>query len=913
MPSRPSPGEATAPINILLVEDSDIDTDLIQIHLRSLCLPFRLKRVDQRTAYLEALGSQRFDVILADYSLPDFDGLSALHLARQTYKDIPFIFVSGVVGEDFATGALREGATDYVLKRTLQRLPRAVERAVAEMRERAYRQRVEGALRRSEVSVRLAVEAARVGMWAVYPQTGEVTLDSRCRALYGLSIEEPVAFQALLGSIHPADRARIAKAIESVVTATMPMEFDQEYRVVPRHGGERWLHTRGQSFLENGKCTRFLGVMQDVTEQKRAADALLRANETLEATVEERTRERDRVWQLSRDLMLVGWFDRPPLELNPAWTATLGWSVEELMAAPVLEHVHAEDRERTRIEITRAGQGQPTRPFEIRLRHKDGSFRAIAWSVVASGDVLHAVGRDVTQERAAQEQLRQAQKMETIGQLTGGVAHDFNNLLTVIAGNLETVQRFGADLPDPEGSRIRNAAANAVHGAERAATLTQRLLAFARRQPLNPKPVDVNRLIEGMSDLLHRTLGEHIAIHTLLGPRLWHSHVDPNQLEVAVLNLAVNARDAMGNGGQLTIETANTRLDVKAAARAELAAGDYVVVAVTDTGTGMTEGVLGQAFEPFFTTKDIGHGTGLGLSQVYGFVKQTGGHVKIHTRLGRGTTVKLYLPSCRSSHGDEAPVAPSAAPTGRHGETILVVEDDEDVRNYSTELLGELGYRCLVAANSQAALAILRNDVEVTLLFTDMGLPGGLNGRELAQAARRLRPGLKVLFTSGYATQAIVHGDRLDPGVELISKPFTYQALAAHIRGVLDRPSLSRTILIIEDEALIRALVAELLQEEGFATLEAGSGREAMTIVESGESSIDAVILDLGLPDMTGDEVARNIRSRQGSALPIVIATGHDSISIRERFAGDNRLDVIQKPYARSAMLDALARLRISP
>jgi CheY-like chemotaxis protein len=318
--------------------------------------------------------------------------------------------------------------------------------------------------------------------------------------------------------------------------------------------------------------------------------------------------------------------------------------------------------------------------------------------------------------------------------------------------------------------------------------LTHQLLAFSRRQPLEPKSVLVNSLITGMSDMLRRALPENISIETVLAGGVWPVFVDANQLENSLLNLAVNARDAMPDGGRLTIEAANVYLDEAYAATAELVPGQYVGIFVSDTGIGMTEDVAAKAFDPFFTTKDVGQGTGLGLSQVYGFVKQSGGHVRIYSEIGCGTTVKIYLPRLRSPDA-AAEELPSAAPIPfGNGETVLVVEDQADVRLYSVEMLRELGYGVRDAPDGPTALRLIDAHRDITLLFTDVGLPGGMNGRQLADEALRRRPALKVLFTSGYARNAIVHHGRLDPGVHLITKPFTFSALAAKIRGVLDEP-----------------------------------------------------------------------------------------------------------------------------
>jgi len=389
----------------------------------------------------------------------------------------------------------------------------------------------------------------------------------------------------------------------------------------------------------------------------------------------------------------------------------------------------------------------------------------------------------IVEREKAESALRQIQKMETIGQLTGGVAHDFNNLLTIIIGNLDRLERrIDAKV---DAAELKKIARFARIGADRAATLTRSLLAFSRRQPLDPKPIDPNKLVANMSDLLRRTLGEHITVQMVGAAGLWRTQADPNQLENAILNLALNARDAMPQGGRLTIETANAYFDPHHAAEAEVEPGQYIVIAVTDTGAGMTKEVAAQAFEPFFTTKDTGHGTGLGLSQVYGFVKQSGGHVQIYTELGQGTTVKIYLPRLTGETPEEKAEAVLDSAEGRH-ETILLVEDDPGVRENSAMMLQELGYRVVAAATGAEALQTLERNRNVALLFTDIGLPGGMNGRQLADEIRKRQPELPVLFTTGYARNAIVHDGRLDPGVHLVTKPFSYADLAAALRALLE-------------------------------------------------------------------------------------------------------------------------------
>ncbi|MCR5875526.1 PAS domain S-box protein [Phenylobacterium sp. J426] len=526
-------------------------------------------------------------------------------------------------------------------------------------------------------------------------------------------------------------------------------------------------------------------------ETSRLVQRLQRLNEGLEGEVAARTAERDQIWRTSQDLLLVAGLDGAFRSVSPAWERTLGWRADELVGRSSDWLTHPEDLEHTHGEIARLVGGEVTEAFENRFRHRDGSYRVLAWTATREGELIYAAGRDVTAERRrqqelsdTQERLRQAQKMETVGQLTGGVAHDFNNLLQVVTGNLETLQRhLGPDQP-----RLRRAADSAMTGARRAATLTQRLLAFARRQPLNPRPLDPNKLIQGMAELLHRTLGEAVAVETVLSPGAWRVEADANGLENAILNLAINARDAMPAGGKLTIETANAHIDADYARRnLEVMPGQYVMFSVSDTGHGMTADVVEKAFEPFYTTKEVGRGTGLGLSMVYGFVKQSGGHVKIYSEVGQGTTVRLYFPRLAKAADLDEDEPPAYAPEGDNYETILVCEDDDDVRAYSVEALRELGYRVLEAHDGPSALRLLeRQEGRVDLLFTDVILPSGMTGAEVAKAAREIQPGLPVLFTTGYARSAIVHHGRLDPGVELITKPFTFADLAARIRDSLD-------------------------------------------------------------------------------------------------------------------------------
>ncbi|WP_374909232.1 PAS domain S-box protein [Sphingobium sp. sgz301303] len=502
--------------------------------------------------------------------------------------------------------------------------------------------------------------------------------------------------------------------------------------------------------------------------------------------------DRNRLWALARDPFVIADAAGTWLAASPAWTEILGWSETELVGRTSRWMEHPDDAAATRQRIEWLAAGEPVMRFDNRFRTRDGDYRTFSWTAVPDGELVYCVARDVTEQRAdarrlaeAEAELRQAQKMETLGQLTGGIAHDFNNLLQIVTGNLDLLARA---LP-PGDEKLRRMVERASAGAERAAVLTQRLLAFSRRQPLDPRPIDPNRLVAGMSDLLHRTLGETIVVRTVETPDAWPIEVDVNQMENALLNLAVNARDAMPGGGTLTIEVANSRIEPDSTWGEDVAPGPYVLMAVSDTGEGMDAATLAHAIEPFFTTKEVGRGTGLGLSMVYGFIKQSGGHMRVHSEPGVGTSVQLYLPQYQgmvAANEDEADCVEAAPAGGR--ETILLCEDDDNVRAYSVEVLRDLGYHVVPTSDGPAALAALEAiDGRVDLLFTDVVLPGGMTGADLAHAARERWPGLRTLFTTGYARDAIVHHGRLDAGVELLPKPFSYAELAAKVREMLDR------------------------------------------------------------------------------------------------------------------------------
>jgi signal transduction histidine kinase/CheY-like chemotaxis protein len=523
--------------------------------------------------------------------------------------------------------------------------------------------------------------------------------------------------------------------------------------------------------------------------------------------------------------------------------------------------------------------------------------------------------RDVSARHAAEEQLRHSAQMEALGRLTAGIAHDFNNLLTIVLGNLETVLRSANR--DNLQTKSAQCVENAMRGAKRAAVLTERLLAFARRKPLEPRPIDPNRLLAGMSDLFRQTLGEAIAVSIIPGEGVGWVEADPTELETTILNLAVNARDAMPSGGRFVVETTNVELDNTYSSRfAELAPGPYVLFAVTDTGCGISADLVSKIFEPFFTTKGDGQGTGLGLSQVYGFVKQSSGHVTVYSEPGLGTTFKIYLPRLMSVPKGSGPIPEdrdeqnARAFAATSSETILVVEDDVDVRNYMVSSLQELGYHVLEAGDGASALETIKRESLVRLVLTDLGLPGGIDGRMLSEQALKRRPTLKVLLTTAYAAAALVHDGKLDPGVELLSKPFSFLALAKRIQKLLNEPRQSPRILVVDDELLVRMLVADLLMEMGCEVNEAVNANDALRKFNEADGRFDAIVIDLGLPDLPGDALAIKLRDKRPE-LPVILTTGAMHQVADRRFSSDTRLRIVPKPFDHTALKGALQALGV--
>jgi PAS domain S-box-containing protein len=670
------------------------------------------------------------------------------------------------------------------------------------------RKRAEAAERENNLRLRLAVSATDIGTWDYDVPTRVLQWDDRCKALFGLNREAEVSYDgAFLRALHPDDRAAVAAAAARVLNASEPSIFSAEYRAIGLDDNiERWISAMGSTIVENGRTVRFIGTVMDITDRKRAEDVLRSANERLEAAVVERTLELTaEIAQRKRsEADIAALYAKTPIVLHSLdhegclltvsdrWLEFMGYvSRDEVLGRPITDFMTPETTaDHLAIYWPKLQAEGGLRDVECRFVKKTGEVADVLLSARIERDEQGCFLRkmaalvDVTQHRRAEEALRQSQKMEAVGQLTGGIAHDFNNLLTGVIGNLDLLQRRIAAGRFDESQKYVDAVMNA---ATRASSLTHRLLAFARRQSLDVQPVDLNALIVSLEDLIRRTMGETIALRSRLDPGLWRAITDANQFENAILNLVINARDAMPSGGDLTIETTNCHLDLSAASALDgLEPGDYVVTCVRDTGSGMAPEVIAKAFDPFFTTKPIGQGTGLGLSMIYGFAKQSGGHVHIDSEKGKGTSVRLYLPRHRGGEPElDNFLRGGVTPQARHGETVLLVEDDVTVRMLVFEVLHDLGYSAIEASDSAAALPILASEQRLDLLVTDVGLPG-INGRELADLARRTRPDLKVLFVTGYAEGAAVRGGFLEPGMEMITKPFALDVLAQRIRGMIE-------------------------------------------------------------------------------------------------------------------------------
>jgi signal transduction histidine kinase/DNA-binding response OmpR family regulator len=884
--------------HILLADDN---ADMRAYVQRLLGGSHHVEVVADGQAALETIRRRRPDLLLTDIMMPRLDGFGLIRSIRgdATLKDLPIIALSARAGEEASLDGLAAGADDYLVK------PFSARELVA---------RVDSALAMATLRKQMS--------HALRDEANLLEVLNKIGATIAAELDLDQAVQVVTDAAKELTGAAFGAFFYNVLDERGERYTLYSISGVPREAFSKFAMPRNTKVFAptfNGEAiVRSADIKQDPRYGKSAPyfgmpEGHLPVCSYLAAPVVSRSGE-----------VLGGLFfghPEPDVFTERAERLLLGVAAQAAIAidnARLYQAAQTEIAQRTLTE-------QALRESEERQLRLNETLEAKVVERTLELQAANEQLRTAAEERErVEEALRHAQKMEAIGKLTGGVAHDFNNLLQVIAGNLQLLAR---DIDGHEAGerRLRNALAGVTRGSK----LASQLLAFGRRQPMRPKVVNLGRFIRDMDDMLRRALGEEIEIETVISGGLWNTMVDPSQVENALLNLAINARDAMKGRGKLTIEAGNASLDaVYAAAHPDVRPGQYVMLAVTDTGSGMSGEVIEHAFEPFFTTKPEGQGTGLGLSMVWGVVKQSEGHIKIYSEVGEGTTIRIYLPRSRQQE-DRTPEAETAPAVGGT-ETILVVEDDEDVRNTVVDMLTDLGYRVLKARDAQSGWAIIESGVPIDLLFTDVVMPGPLRSPELARKARERLPDIAVLFTSGYTENAIVHGGRLDEGIELLSKPYTREALARRLRHVLanqrqlnsQRPatavrarptrewpvievaSPALRVLLVEDEELILMSTGDMLESLGHRVLTAASAEQALPILDA--HPVDVLVVDVGLPGMSGGELAVQARKKYPK-LHVVIASGNPDPSVlsNEWLAG---AVILAKPYDEQGLTRAIRR-----
>lgn len=849
-------------------------------------------------AALEQLRSGHFDLVLTDAMMPRLDGFELLKAIRSdaTLRDLPVIMLSARAGEEASVEGIAAGADDYLTK------PFSARELIA---------RVDGALAmakiRRERNQALAEEAQTLEWLNRIGNAVAAELDLG-RAVQVVTDAATDLTGAAFGSFFYNVLNEEGESYMLYTLSGVPREAFSSFPM-PRNTAVFAPTFKGEGIVRS----------DDILADPRYGHndphygmpkGHLPVRSYLAAPVVSRSGE-----------VLGGLFfghPEPGIFTERAERLVVGIAAQ---AAIAIDNARLYQAAQSEIAARRQTEGA-LRASEEKLLHLNQTLEErVAERTTELAGANEELRKEAEERERVEAALRHSQKMEAVGKLTGGIAHDFNNLLQVVGGNLQLLAKDVAGQAKPE-QRVRNALA----GVSRGAKLASQLLAFGRRQPLAPKVVNLGRLVRNLDELLRRALGEGIEIETVIGAGLWNTLVDPAQVENALLNLAINARDAMNGHGRLTIEAGNAALsDEYARAHDEVTPGQYVMLAVTDTGTGMTPEVKERAFEPFFTTKPEGQGTGLGLSMVYGFARQSNGHIKIYSELGQGTTIRLYLP--RAVQPEDVAIDVETGPAVGGTETVLVVEDDDEVRNIVVDLLTELGYHVLKARDAQSGLAIIESGMPIDVLFTDVVMPGPLRSPELARQARERLPEIAVLFTSGYTDNAIIHSGRVDPGVELLSKPYTREALARRLRHVLaNRPerkpptetapamaddipdsSLSWRILLVEDDALIRMATADMLTDLGHEVIEAGDGTQALAVLEA--HTVDLLITDIGLPGISGTELAKAARASDAN-LPVIFATGVIPSADDEISKATPRTFFLQKPYNIPGLSEAIAALQ---
>ncbi len=764
------------PLNILIVEDSAEDAALLVYELRKAGYDPQWERVENESDYSASLGPH-VDVIFSDFSLPGFSAQRALQLFQQSRLDIPFIIVSGVIGEELAVESLRAGATDYVLKDHLSRLVPVVQRALREKRDRADRQKLESELAARDEQLTSFFSNAAAGLSILDRDLRFVRINQTLAQINGLPAEAHIG--KTVREVLPDMAPELEPLLHNVLATSQPilnLEISGETRAEPgvvRH----WVASDFPLLGDDGKPDGVGCVVVEVTERKRAEESL-RASEEKFRLIAETIDEVFWATDVDKNTLLY---------VSPAYERIWGRSTQSLYENPrsFIEAVHVDDREHVLAALETQKQGQP-HALEYRVVRPDGSVRWI-WSRgfpvrAATGAVTQFIGlaEDVTERKHLEEQLRHAQKMESIGQLAGGIAHDFNNLLMLILGHAQLLTM------EPRlSSKAKECAQQITLAGERAAGLTRQLLTFSRRQVIQSRLLDLNAVIEGVARMLRRVMGEDLAVEVAPG-KLPLILADAGMLEQVLVNLAVNARDAMQAGGTFRILTGVEYIKDAAEQNPDAGAGDYVWLKVSDTGSGISGENMSKIFEPFFTTKDVGKGTGLGLATVYGIVRQHRGWIVVDSKVNEGTTFKIYLPATRTQTSSNRPVA---ADERIHGgsETVLVVEDEAPLRQMVRTLLESRGYHVLEAGSGRSALDEWGNDAgRIDLLVTDLVMPGGVSGRDLADKLKTQNPNMKIIFMSGYSVEVAGKDFELNDGMRFLQKPYVLHSLAKCVRESLD-------------------------------------------------------------------------------------------------------------------------------
>lgn len=887
----------TETINVLLVEDVETDAKLVLRTLHGRWPALRSRRVEDEASMRDALAGEPWDVILCDWSLPHFGALDALRVLRELGLDLPFVIVSGTIGEEPAVQAMREGASDYLLKDKLGRLVAVVER---EVREGKVRRELREHQRQHERFFGLSLDMLCIigfdGYFKRVNPAWERTL--------GWSSDELLS-RPVFDVIHPEDVAATREAGDRLMQGSGVVEFENRYR--HNAGGYRRLLWSAAPFAAENVM---YCAARDITERREAEDAL-RASETQYRALFDKSPFPKWVYDVATLRFLA---------VNDAAIRHYGYSRDEFLAMGLADVRDAGHVERLRHELTRAPED--VHEGLIRHRKKDGtSFDAHITShpiSLVGRSARLVVAQDVTEVRRLEDQLRQSQKMEAIGSLAGGVAHDFNNLLSVI---LSYTSLILDELP--AGDALRADLEEVHEAGVRATHLTRQLLAFSRRQVLDPRVVDLGEVINDMQALVRRLVPEDIEVVVSPSPYAPRALIDPNQLEQVVMNLAVNARDAMPKGGRLTIETSEIDVDADLAREHPgLALGPQVALIVTDTGTGIDAATCAHIFEPFFTTKDKDRGTGLGLSTVLGIVQQSGGHVWVDSKPGHGAKFTVCFPRAPATVASTK-IHSSTPPETRGTETILLVEDDEQVRTLASRVLRKHGYGILEAENGGEALLLCeQHEGAIDLLFTDVVMKH-MSGAQLAERLARIRPDLRVLFMSGYTDDLLAPHGVLEPGVAFVQKPLTPEVVLRRVREVLDSDAADitagkkslvlaskGTVLVVDDDDTVRALVRRILATTGLTVVDVASSEAALALDDQTVASLGLVLTDVVMPHIDGHALAERLRERRPT-LPVLFMSGY-GLNVVARYGVNATDEFLPKPFTarrlRERVLQSMAR-----